>query len=868
MLFGILLAMAGTPVARAQCPDLQLPPLSQQATNPIRFIATDGAPASYYRTTLTNVPAGSSLFNGSYLSWCIDYSVPLRPDSWLNGTFYNSALDSLPPHVQSTNWDRVNYILNHKLGSAIDVQASIWHFIGGPVPLSDPVFYPPSAAARSMISNALARGDGYLPSGPGAVVAVIIDAGPDIQTIIIEVAAPLRRAPVALPDALTTDRNQQLSFPASLLLANDYDPDGDAIFFAGVSSNTTQGGAVIGSGTNLLYTPPAGFVGNDTFTYTITDNLCGLSTGTVNISVRAPTNQPPVVVNDTVQTLRDQPVIIPVIVVLTNDFDPDGGVLVVIGVSTNSANGGMVRFDGTNIVYIPPPGFVGPDTFTYTVSDGQGGTATGTVTVNVIRPNSPPVVVNDTVQTLRDQPVIIPVIVVLTNDFDPDGGVLVVIGVSTNSANGGMVRFDGTNIVYIPPPGFVGPDTFTYTVSDGQGGTTTGTVTVNVMRPNTPPVAVNDALATDANTPLSILGLSLLANDTDADRDPLTIQTVVTNSVRGGVVRFDGTNVVYTPPAGFVGTDGFSYTISDGHGGTATATVVVTVRPPNRPPMTGNLTATTPMNTVLTIPLTNLLALASDPDGDAIQFDHVMAATTAGGSAIVVFTNILYFPPVDFVGQDSFRYVINDGKGHSATGVVMITVIAAALPIFEEAAVFNPQTGLFEQRVTVANESSNTIAAFQLCISNLRSNIQCRSAFAKTNGTNFVQVNRAINPNTSVVVRVEYYVPDRRPFTPVIALKTVMPTSQPATNGVGVAIDRCFLDTRIANEPRYVIEFTSTPAKAYTIIYSDDMRSWKAATPTVTATASRTQWYDDGPPKTDSKPAVKGVRFYKVIQAP
>jgi hypothetical protein len=360
----------------------------------------------------------------------------------------------------------------------------------------------------------------------------------------------------------------------------------------------------------------------------------------------------------------------------------------------------------------------------------------------------------------------------------------------------------------------------------------------------------------------------LLTNDTDADGDLLVIQSVATTSVRGGMVQFNGTNILYTPPASFVGTDGFSYTISDGHGGTATATVVVTVRPPNRPPMTGNLTATTPMNTVLTIPLTNLLALASDPDGDVIQFDHVMSATTAGGSAIVVFTNILYFPPVDFVGQDSFQYVINDGRSHSATGVVMITVIAAALPIFEEAAVFNPQTGLFEQRITVSNQSSNTIAAFQLCISNLRSNIQCRSAFAKTNGTNFVQVNRAINPNTSVVVRVEYFVPDRRPFTPVIALKTVMPVAALATNGTGVTIDRCFLDTRIAGEPRYVIEFTSVPAKVYTIIYSDDLLAWKAATPTVTATASRTQWYDDGPPKTDSKPGVKGTRYYRVIQAP
>jgi hypothetical protein len=1159
MLLGILLAFGGATASRAQCPDIQLPSPAQQAASPIRFIATDGAPASYYRTALTNVPAGYSITNGSYRSWCIDYWVPLHPDSWLNGTLYNSVLDSLPPHLQSTNWDMVNYILNHKLGTAFDVQAAIWHFIGGPVPPSDPVFYPPSVSALAMISNALAHGEGYLPSGPGAVVAVIVDPGPDIQALIIEVAAPLHRPPVALPDSLVTERNQPLLASQGKLLSNDYDPDGDLITFVGVSSNSVQGGVITISGTNILYTPPASFVGTDSFTYSITDNICGTNNGTVTVTVSPPTNQPPVVMNDTAQTLRDQPVnipvvlvlandtdpdgdplviigvstnstqggvvqivgtnivytpppgyvgsdsftytvsdgrggtatatvtinvirpnqppvvvndmvdtlrdqpvIIPVIVVLTNDMDPDGGVLVVIGVSTNSANGGVVFFDGTNIVYIPPPGFVGPDTFSYTVSDGQGGTATGTVTVNVIRPNAapvlandnaqtlrdqpvnipfaqvlandsdpdgdalviigvstnsaqggvvqifgmnivytpppgyvgpdtftyavsdghggtatatvtvnvirpnsppiavndnaqtlrdqpllipgaqvlandtdvdgdtltitsvqtfttqggaaqfdgtsilyvpplgfdgtdtftysisdahggaatgtvtvnvirpnqPPVVVNDNVDTLRDQPVNIPVIVVLTNDMDPDGGVLVVIGVSTNSAHGGVVFFDGTNIVYTPPPGFFGPDTFTYTVSDGQGGTATGTVTVNVIRPNTPPVAVNDAVATDANTALSIPALTLLANDTDSDGDTLIIQSVATMSVRGGAVQFDGTNILYTPPAGFFGTDGFTYTISDGHGGTATATVTVTVRPPNRPPLAGNLTLTTPMNTPLTVPLATIVALATDPDGDTVLFREILSNLVANCRVVLDFPNVLFFPPVDYVGQSSFPYVVHDGHGLTATGTVMVTVVAAALPIVEEAAVFNPQTGLFEQRVTVSNESSNTIAAFQLCISNLRSNIQCRSAFMVANGTNFVQVNRAINPNTSVVVRVEYYVPDRRPFTPVITLKTVMPVPAPATNGTGVAIDRSFLDTRIAGEPRYVIEFTSTPAKVYTIIYSDDMVAWKAATPTVTATANRTQWYDDGAPKTDSKPGVKGTRFYKVIQAP
>ncbi len=64
---------------------------------------------------------------------------------------------------------------------------------------------------------------------------------------------------------------------------------------------------------------------------------------------------------------------------------------------------------------------------------------------------------------------------------------------------------------------------------------------------------------------------------------------------------------------------------------------------------------------------------------------------------------------------------------------------------------------------------------------------------------------------------------------------------------------------------RCVIEFSPTTGKTYTIIYSDDLVNWKVATPSVTANANVTQWYDDGPPKTDSKPESVGSRYYRVI---
>jgi hypothetical protein len=87
------------------------------------------------------------------------------------------------------------------------------------------------------------------------------------------------------------------------------------------------------------------------------------------------------------------------------------------------------------------------------------------------------------------------------------------------------------------------------------------------------------------------------------------------------------------------------------------------------------------------------------------------------------------------------------------------------------------------------------------------------------------------------------------------------------TNALGgAAITKKFMDPR---QGRFVIEFASVPGKSYTIIYSDDnMVTWKVATPTVTAGSNSTQWYDDGPPETDSAPVSLTSRYYLIIPNP
>jgi hypothetical protein len=185
-------------------------------------------------------------------------------------------------------------------------------------------------------------------------------------------------------------------------------------------------------------------------------------------------------------------------------------------------------------------------------------------------PNTAPIAVDDAVATPRDQPVTINV---LANDSDANGDPLTISAIGTPLH--GAATTDGQTVTYTPNPNFVGVDTFTYTILDGRGGAATATVTVTVSGPpgsNQAPTAGNDSATTTPGTPVTI---DVLANDADPDGDNLTIASVTSPS--NGTATVQNSKIVYTPNAGFVGTDSFLYTASDGKGGAASATVTVTV---------------------------------------------------------------------------------------------------------------------------------------------------------------------------------------------------------------------------------------------------------------------------------------------------
>ncbi|QBG37049.1 VCBS domain-containing protein [Litorilituus sediminis] len=366
--------------------------------------------------------------------------------------------------------------------------------------------------------------------------------------------------PIAVDDSLAI--NEDASATVIDVLANDTDLDGDTLTVTGVTQ-PANGTVTLVNGV-VTFIPDANFSGQTSFTYTISDGNGGTDTATVTVNVN-PQNDDPVAVDDIVSINEADGAT--VIDVLGNDTDLDGDTLTVTGV-TQPANGTVTLVNGV-VTYIPEANFDGQVTFTYTISDGNGGTDTATVTLTVNGENNDPVAVDDIVSINEADGAT--VIDVLGNDTDLDGDTLTVTGV-TQPANGTVTLVNGV-VTYIPEANFDGQVTFTYTISDGNGGTDTATVTLTVNGQNNDPVAVDDIVSineADGATVIDVLG-----NDTDLDGDTLTV-TGVTQPANGTVTLVNGV-VTYIPEANFDGQVTFTYTISDGNGGTDTATVTLNV---------------------------------------------------------------------------------------------------------------------------------------------------------------------------------------------------------------------------------------------------------------------------------------------------
>ena len=407
---------------------------------------------------------------------------------------------------------------------------------------------------------------GYL--GSDTLIYTVSDGHGNTDTAIVTLTVAVTvGVPVAQDDTYNVPMNTATSLA---VLSNDSDPDGQALTITTVST-PAHGTAAIVSGTSITYTPTAGYSGADTFSYTVSDGAGSTDIATVTINVTT-TGNAPVVQNDTVNVVVGTSTVINV---LANDSDPNGDVLTITSASTPGHGTATIGGDAKSITYVPTAAYTGADTFTYTVSDGHGNSASGTVAITVTGTptGNAPVAQNDTLNVLVSTSTMINV---LANDSDPNGDALTITSVSTPGHCTATIAGDAKSVTYVPTAGYLGADTFTYTVSDGHGNSASGTVAITVVAQNTL-LAVNDTASVRVDTAktISVLGNDVAANAANA----LTVSAVTTPGHGTATITGDAKQIIYTPTGGYTGTDSFGYTVAEANGGTATATVTVTIRP-------------------------------------------------------------------------------------------------------------------------------------------------------------------------------------------------------------------------------------------------------------------------------------------------
>ena len=480
----------------------------------------------------------------------------------------------------------------------------------------------------------------------------------------------VNRPPVARPDVARTVSGRPIDIP---VLANDSDPDGDAIQIETIAAQPTFGTAEVGLDGTIRYSPRLGESGSDRLRYTVVDANGDRAVGEVIIGVLPAdgVNRAPTATNDTYSMIAGSDV--QVLDVLVNDSDPDGDPITITAVDASSD---AVAIDPQGAVVFEPPtdlaGAASVDvSFTYDIADGRGGADSALVTIEVVESTVPisPIAVDD---IAGPAPRGVPVTVdVLANDSDPDGRVADLTVRSTDpllpiTPDGLLTIADPQETVRVR-----------YTLTDVSGLESSAQVTLIVLDNVAPGVAT-----LRVTTPFeTAIPLALAVQATDRDNDDLTFSCCA--GVRGGSVTVveSSSNVMdveFVPDPGFAGVGGFSYLADDQEGHTVSGAVEVTVQPPaNTAPVAtdGTLEAEAGVPTPVA-----LAGFVEDPDlltGDVLSFEldaRGAPVERSGDTAIVT-------PPINAAGSTyTIGYTVTDTQGATSAATVTVTVTEPNVP--------------------------------------------------------------------------------------------------------------------------------------------------------------------------------------------
>ena len=484
----------------------------------------------------------------------------------------------------------------------------------------------------------------YVPDAGFSGVDPFVYTATDDQGQSVDQTATITVRPVVRDRTATVDASGPTSVPASTgLLAGD---SGSDLAATGPSSGPAHGTVQIAPDGGYTYTPAAGFSGQDTFSFTVTDGSGQSQTATATVTVK------PVARPDQADAAAGTSLTVLTRGVLAND----SGSNLTAALATPPAHGSVSLAADGSYTYVPDAGFSGDDAFDYVATDDTGrSTAPVTVSVTVH-----PAAISDSRTVSTGGATAFPKADgVLVNDSGTD---LTASGPVTPPAHGtATVGADGS-FSYRPDDGFSGEVSFTYRATDGTGTTSTGTVLLTVL-----PVAVADSRTTALDTPVTVPARGLLANDLGSG---LSVVTVITAPQHGTVAVNPDGSYTYAPASGFSGTDTFRYLLQDASGGTADALVTIGV---------GLAALPDAFDAVAGRTLSGAAANVLANDGGSAVTVTSFTQPVHGAVAVDPDGQVRYTPADGFSGDDSFRYTITDAAGQTATATATIAVAPAAV---------------------------------------------------------------------------------------------------------------------------------------------------------------------------------------------
>ena len=491
---------------------------------------------------------------------------------------------------------------------------------------------------------------------------------------------------------------------ATNLLTGFSDVDaGDTMSVSGLAAS--NGTVTANANGTFTITPTANFNGAVTLSYNVIDGHGG-SVAAAQSYTLAAVNDAPVAVVDSVSTHEDTATAGLAATLIANDSDADGDTLTITAVA--NATNGSIALNGGNPIFTPTANFSGPASFSYTISDGHGGTATATATVNVAPvADMPSLTLNGTTASGDVGTVIMLPLMKALPSVDTDGSeslrvVLSDFPVGTTFL-GGQLNADGitwriTSAFGVPnlatqplqmtlPAGYNG--TFTLHVQaatldqmasfpNSQAITPMQDIIVTVAPVNVAPVAVADTLAATEDTPVTYTAAQLLGNDTDVDNTNAQLSIAsVTSGTGGTAVLNAGGTVTFTPSANFNGPASFTYKASDGAAQSNSATVTMNVAAVNDAPLAVADTLSATEDTQVIYTAAQLLGNDTDVDNTNAQLSIASVTSGTGGTAVLNGNGTVTFTPsANFNGPASFTYTARDGSATSNSATVTVNVAA------------------------------------------------------------------------------------------------------------------------------------------------------------------------------------------------